>query len=83
MLLCISQDEYVAFTDRNGTKMPRTSWGRMEKYEIAVPTPQAFASFDQIVWPLFERIISNIHDRMCLPPPATFSLLSQCPQNPR
>jgi len=32
VLACISQDDFVAFTDRtsDGTKMPRTSWGRME-----------------------------------------------------
>ena len=64
VLSCISQDEFVAFTDRtsDGTKMPRTSWGRMEKYEISIPTPETFASFDHTVSPLFERIIANIHE---------------------
>ncbi len=63
-----TQDEFVAFTDRtsDGTKMPRTSWGRMEKYEISIPTPETFASFDHTVSPLFERIIANIHESKIL-----------------
>ena len=68
VISCISQDEYVAFTDRtsDGTKMPRTSWGRMEKYEICIPTPQIFEAFDETASPLFERLIANIHESKAL-----------------
>jgi type I restriction enzyme S subunit len=64
VISCISQDQYVAFTDRtsDGTKMPRTSWGRMEKYEICIPTPQIFEAFDETASPLFERLMANIHE---------------------
>jgi len=68
VLSCISQEDYVAFTDRtsDGTKMPRTSWGRMEKYEISIPTPQTFEFFDRTASPLFERVIANIHESKVL-----------------
>jgi len=47
VLVCISQDEFVAFTDRtsDGTKMPRTSWGRMCKIACNIdPLRGLFAS---------------------------------------
>jgi type I restriction enzyme S subunit len=68
VLSCISQDDYVAFADRtsDGTKMPRTSWARMEKYEIPIPTADIFAAFDKAASPLIERVIANIHESKAL-----------------
>lgn len=63
VLVCISQDEFVAFTDRtsDGTKMPRTSWGRMERYSLCIPSAPALEAFSAIVEPMLDRIVSNIH----------------------
>jgi type I restriction enzyme S subunit len=68
VISCISQDEYVAYTDRtsDGTKMPRTSWGRMEKYEICIPGDRALGAFDEAAVPMFDRIIANIHESKVL-----------------
>ena len=68
VIACISQDEFVAFTDRtsDGTKMPRTSWGRMERFEICEPDARLLRAFDAIVSPMLERIISNIHESRTL-----------------
>jgi type I restriction enzyme S subunit len=68
VLTCISQDEFVSFTDRtsDGTKMPRTSWGRMERYSLCVPSVPALEAFNVIVEPMLERIISNIHESRSL-----------------
>lgn len=68
VLTCISQDEFVAFTDRtsDGTKMPRTSWGRMERYSLCIPSPSALEAFNAVVEPMLERIISNIHESRSL-----------------
>jgi type I restriction enzyme S subunit len=68
VLACISQDEFVAFTDRtsDGTKMPRTSWGRMERYRLCLPSGSALEAFNACVEPLLDRIISNIHESRAL-----------------
>ena len=68
VLACISQDEFVAFTDRtsDGTKMPRTSWTRMEKYGVCLPGQAAFEAFDAIANPMFSRIVFNIHESRTL-----------------
>lgn len=64
VLACISQDEFVAFTDRtsDGTKMPRTSWGRMERYGICLPDGPVLEAFNDRIEPMLERIVSNIHE---------------------
>jgi type I restriction enzyme S subunit len=68
VISCISRDEYVAYTDRtsDGTKMPRTSWGRMEKYAICLPDARALEAFDETTVPMFERIVANIHESKTL-----------------
>ena len=68
VLACISQDEFVAFTDRtsDGTKMPRTSWGRMERYRLCLPSESALEAFNACVEPLLDRIMSNIHESRTL-----------------
>lgn len=68
VLACISQDEFVAFTDRtsDGTKMPRTSWGRMERYDLCLPSGSALEAFKACVEPMLDRIVSNIHESHAL-----------------
>ncbi|MCA1381463.1 restriction endonuclease subunit S [Bradyrhizobium sp. BRP23] len=68
VLTCISQDEFVAFTDRtsDGTKMPRTSWSRMERYELCRPSGGVLEAFNVCVKPMLERIVSNIHESRSL-----------------
>ena len=68
VLACISQDEFVAFTDRtsDGTKMPRTSWGRMERYGLCLPSESALEAFNACVEPMLDRIVANIHESRAL-----------------
>ena len=68
VLACISQDEFVAFTDRtsDGTKMPRTSWGRMERYGLCLPSASVLEAFNTCVEPMLDRIVSNIHESRAL-----------------
>ncbi|WP_188235766.1 restriction endonuclease subunit S [Sphingopyxis sp. LK2115] len=68
VLACISQDEFVAFTDRtsDGTKMPRTSWGRMERYSLCIPNQAVLKSFNECIEPMLERIVANIHESRTL-----------------
>ncbi|MBO9379639.1 restriction endonuclease subunit S [Sphingomonas histidinilytica] len=68
VLTCISQDEFVAFADRtsDGTKMPRTSWGRVERYSLCLPNSGALEAFNACVVPMLDRIVSNVHESRTL-----------------
>ena len=59
----VSCDEFVAYTDAHstGTRMPRTNWGDMSRYEIAIPQPNVAKKYAELIQPLIERIIDNIH----------------------
>jgi type I restriction enzyme S subunit len=64
----VSSDDFVEFTNAGstGTKMPRTSWTEMARYEIALP-PEALAqAFTDIVRPRVDRIIAAIHESRTL-----------------
>ena len=67
-IFCISTDEYVAFADRTstGTKMPRTSWKAMAAYAISIPHRDLASGFDNLCWPMIERIQANIHESRTL-----------------
>lgn len=68
VLACISTDDFVAFTDQTstGTKMPRTSWAIMGRYELCLPTETAASAYQAIAQPMIERIIGNIHESRTL-----------------
>ena len=63
VLLCVSTDEFVGYTDQTstGTRMPRTNWKTMSRYELCLP-PEAIAQvFQGITEHLLDRILANIH----------------------
>lgn len=68
VLACIASDEFVSYTDRtsDGTKMPRTSWGKMQQYPVILPKTEVFRAYDDVASPLLERIIRNIHETRSL-----------------
>ena len=59
----VSSDEFVAYTDAHstGTRMPRTNWRDMSRYEFALPQPNVAKKYAELIQPLIERIIENIH----------------------
>jgi type I restriction enzyme S subunit len=62
-VLCIaSSTDFVNYTDATstGTKMPRTNWQDIARYEIVVPSRNVTYLFNQQVKPLVEMIRSNI-----------------------
>ena len=67
-LSCLSSDEFVQYTDQTstGTKMPRTSWKTMERYEICLPCDQIARAFQGVAQPLFDRVSANIHETRTL-----------------
>jgi type I restriction enzyme S subunit len=64
VICCISSNEFVAYTDQTsgGTKMPRTSWELMARYELYLPPDELMVAFQEITSPLFDRIVSNVHE---------------------
>jgi len=67
-IACISTSDFVDYTDRTstGTKMPRTNWKTMGRYECIIPDGPVVRSFDEIVWPMVERITTNIRENQTL-----------------
>ena len=64
VLACISSSEFVSYASRvsTGTKMPRTSWRTMSRYEMCQPAPPVTAAFQDVVSPMLERILANVHE---------------------
>ncbi len=58
LLFTASSDAFVAFNDMasTGTRMPRTSWGRMREYAIALPKAEVADAFQRLVEPMLDRI---------------------------
>ena len=68
VIACISTEEFVDYTDQtsSGTKMPRTNWKDMARYQITKPDTAVATKFDDIVWPMVEKIVANIHENRTL-----------------
>lgn len=68
LLMQISSVPFVEYTNKTsqGTKMPRTSWQDMSRYEAIFPDEKVFAAYDALVRPMFHRIVSNIHENKTL-----------------
>lgn len=64
VLSTISSSDFVEYTDRTsgGTKMPRTSWDIMAKYEMIIPPTDVLESFESLAKPMFDQIKHNIHE---------------------
>jgi type I restriction enzyme S subunit len=62
VLMTIASDDFIAHTDSSstGTKMPRTSWADMSRYQIAIPTVEVTKAFYEITMPLVDRIQSSV-----------------------
>ena len=65
---CVSSVDFVGYTDRTstGTKMPRTSWKVMSSYRLCLPETSVAQAFQNVVQPILDRIVSNIHEARSL-----------------
>ena len=59
----VCSEEFVAYTSAYsaGTRMPRTNWRDMSRYEIVFPQVKVAQKYTEFIRPLIERIIENIH----------------------
>jgi type I restriction enzyme S subunit len=64
----LSSTEFVEYTSAgsSGTRMPRTNWADMARYEFALPPETVAESFTRLVQPLIGQIFSNIHESRTL-----------------
>ncbi|QUV92473.1 restriction endonuclease subunit S [Chloracidobacterium aggregatum] len=68
VLCVVSSDDFVEFTNAGstGTKMPRTSWADMARYEIALPPDALAQAFNGIVRRQVDRLIAAVHESRTL-----------------
>lgn len=66
--LCVSSSEFLEHVDRSstGTKMPRTSWKDMASFVCPFPQKEITVSYENLVMPLIEKIISNVLENQTL-----------------
>lgn len=59
-----SSTEMVDFATAGstGTKMPRTSWNELSRFEISIPPDEIAKAFNTIVLPLVQKIKANVHE---------------------
>jgi len=64
----VSSDAFVEYTNAfsAGTKMPRTNWDDMSRYEIAVPSTEIAQAYTDQVQPAVKRIATTIHESRTL-----------------
>lgn len=65
IVLChASSDAMIQHTNAcsSGTKMPRASWGDIARFEIPIPPVAVAGAFAEIIRPLADQILSNIHE---------------------
>ncbi len=60
----VSSDSFVEYTNAGstGTKMPRTSWSEMSRYQIVIPAESIAQAFTAQVQPSADHIIASIHE---------------------
>jgi len=68
VLSTVSTDEFINYTDitSTGTRMPRTNWNDMSKYEISIPSTALAQVFNRSFSLLIEKIILNIFESRTL-----------------
>jgi restriction endonuclease S subunit len=64
VLSYVSSTEFIDYTDATstGTRMPRTNWQDMSKYEIVIPPIELAKTFNQQVLTMVEKIQVNIFE---------------------
>ena len=68
VLACVSSSEFVSYTSQasTGTKMPRTNWHTMSRYELCQPADDIATAFQHVASPMSGRIVANVHESRTL-----------------
>jgi type I restriction enzyme S subunit len=49
-----------------GTKIPRANWNDIARFEVALPPDSLAAEFTNLIRPMIDRIIANMHESRTL-----------------
>jgi len=62
VLFHVSSEEFVNYTDATstGTRMPRSNWEDMSRYELVIPPVGVVNAFNEKIAPLVQKIRANI-----------------------
>ena len=68
VLAHVSSDAFIEYTSvgSTGTRMPRTSWHDMARYEITIPSKQVAEAFTVWIRPLIDRLTALVHESRTL-----------------
>jgi len=68
VLELVSSSQFIDYTTAvsTGTRMPRTNWRNMSKYEVIKPPLTLVKTYNEMTKPLFELIQQNIHQSRTL-----------------
>lgn len=68
VLSVISSDNFVEHTNAgsSGTRMPRTNWGEMGRYEVVIPPVPVAAAFEAALSAMRDRIVAGVHEARTL-----------------
>jgi type I restriction enzyme S subunit len=68
VLSVISSDDFVEHTNAgsSGTRMPRTNWGEMGRYEVVIPPVPVAAAFEAAFSSMRDRIVAGVHEARTL-----------------
>lgn len=63
VLSLTSSDNFVSYTNAcaKGTTLPRINWNDMSMYKIVLPQVEVAQKYTELIQPLINRIIENIH----------------------
>ncbi|BAQ10768.1 restriction modification system DNA specificity domain [Bacillus sp. OxB-1] len=64
----VSQDVFIEYctATATGTRMPRTGWKQISKYEIVLPTEDVAEQFNKLLKPFYEKITEAIFETKSL-----------------
>lgn len=65
LLGTVIQDSFIDYcvSVSSGTKMPRTNWNEMKKYQIIIPNDRSvIVEFNNYVWNFSELVLENIYE---------------------
>ncbi|HAY22930.1 MAG TPA: hypothetical protein DCY27_12380 [Desulfobacterales bacterium] len=64
----VSSEDLIQYVEAasTGTKMPRTNWHDITRYEIVIPDENVMKKFDETIRPMTDSIKANIHESRTL-----------------
>ncbi len=68
VLACVSSSDFIGYASQTstGTRMPRTNWNTMRKYQVCRPDRAVAEALQHVVSLMLDRIITNVHESRIL-----------------